>query len=73
MVRLQVSPNVEMELTKAWDSVVGLLGLSASTVIAVCLLVYITIYRALRPAEVIVTGLKKCTRVIQRFAYHLSN
>ncbi|MEQ1559068.1 MAG: histidine kinase [Methyloglobulus sp.] len=55
---ITVTPNVEMELAKAWDKVVGLLGLSASTVVAVCLLVSITIYRALRPAEVIVSGLE---------------
>ncbi len=53
-----VAPNVETELARAWDSIVGLLGLSASTVVAVCLLVSITIYRALRPAQVIVSGLE---------------
>lgn len=56
---IAVTPNAEMELVKAWDSVAGLLSLSASTVAAVCLLVYITIYRALRPAQVIVRGLEK--------------
>jgi two-component system, NarL family, sensor histidine kinase UhpB len=56
---LTVTPNAEMELARAWDSIVGLLGLSASTVAAVCLLVYISIYRALRPAQVIVMGLEK--------------
>lgn len=56
---ITVIPNVEMELARAWDSIVGLLGLSASTVVAVCLLVYISIYRALRPAQVIISGLKK--------------
>ncbi len=56
---IKIIPNVEMELAKAWDSIVALLGLSASTVMAVCLLVYFTIYRALRPAQIIVTGLEK--------------
>jgi len=54
-----VTPNAEMQLARAWDSVAALLGLSAGTVLAVCLLVYISIYRALRPARIIVTGLEK--------------
>jgi two-component system, NarL family, sensor histidine kinase UhpB len=56
---ITVNPNAEIELARAWDNVVALLGLSASTVVAVCLLVYITIYRALRPAPLIVSGLEK--------------
>lgn len=47
-----------MELAKAWDRLTGLLGLSATTTAAVCLLVYLTIYRALRPAQLIVNTLE---------------
>jgi two-component system, NarL family, sensor histidine kinase UhpB len=51
---ITVLPNVDMVLAKAWNNIVGLLRLSASTVMAVCLLVTFSIYRALKPAEVIV-------------------
>lgn len=54
-----VIPSAEMELARAWDHLTGLLGLSASTTIAVCLLVYLSIYRALRPAQIIVNTLEK--------------
>ncbi len=56
---ITVISNVDMELARAWDSITGLLGLSAITVVTVCLLVYFTIYRALRPVQVIVSGLAK--------------
>jgi two-component system, NarL family, sensor histidine kinase UhpB len=56
---LTVTPNAEMEIARAWDSVAGLFGLSASTVLVVSLLVYISICRALRPSRIIVTNLEK--------------
>ena len=55
---LTVSPNAEMEITHAWENIRSLLGLSAVTVLAVCLLVYLSISRALRPARIIVAGLE---------------
>lgn len=55
---IAVTPEPEMELSQAWNNVASLLGLSSSTVAAVCLLVYISIYRALRPAQTIVSGLE---------------
>lgn len=55
---LTVTPNAEMEIAKAWENIRSLLGLSALTVLAVCLLVYLSIIRALRPARIIVAGLE---------------
>ena len=48
-----------MELQQAWDSVRALLELSSITIFTVCLLVYLSINRALRPAQTIVSGLEK--------------
>jgi len=55
---LTVTPNAEMEIAQAWENIRGLLGLSAITVLAVCLLVFLSISRALRPATIIVAGLE---------------
>lgn len=55
---LTVTPNAEMEITHAWENIRSLLGLSAVTVLAVCLLVYLSINRALQPARIIVAGLE---------------
>lgn len=54
-----IIPSVEMELQQAWDSVRALLELSFLTIFTVCLLVYLSINRALRPAQTIVSGLEK--------------
>ena len=55
---LTVTPNAEMEIAQAWENICGLLGLSVITVLAVCLLVFLSISRALRPATIIVAGLE---------------
>ncbi len=55
---LGVTSDATKELARAWENVVTLLGLSIITVAAVCLLVYVIIGRALRPARVIVAGLE---------------
>ncbi len=55
---LTVTPSAEMEIAQAWGNIYSLLGLSAITVLAVCLLVYLSISRALRPARIIVAGLE---------------
>jgi two-component system sensor histidine kinase UhpB len=55
---LAVASSVEMDMAQAWDNIRNLLGLSAITVLAVCTLVYLSISRALRPAGLIVAGLK---------------
>jgi len=54
-----VTPSAEMGIASAWQAIRGLMGLSASTTLALCLLVYFTISRVLRPAQAIVTGLEK--------------
>jgi two-component system sensor histidine kinase UhpB len=55
---LAVSSSAEMDIAQAWSDVRNLLGLSALTILAVCLPVYLTINRALRPAGIIVAGLE---------------
>ena len=55
---LRVTPSAEIEIAKAWDNLCSLLGLSIITVLAVCLLVYLSISRALRPVKIIVSGLE---------------
>lgn len=56
---ISLIPSSEKELARAWESLRVLLTLSAFTIMAVCLLVYLSISQALRPAQVIVSGLKK--------------
>ncbi|MCK4842358.1 MAG: sensor histidine kinase [Methylococcales bacterium] len=56
---IAVTPSVDKELKQAWESMLALLELSVITVVSICLLVYISINRALRPAQIIVTGLEK--------------
>lgn len=55
---LTVTPSAEMEIAQAWENICSLLGLSAITVLAVCLLVYLSISRTLQPARIIVAGLE---------------
>jgi len=55
---LTVTPSAEMDIAQAWDNIRSLFGLSAVTVLAVCVLVYLCIERALRPAGIIVAGLE---------------
>ena len=56
---ISIIPSVEMKLQHAWESVRALLELSSMTIFTVCLLVYLSINRALRPAHTIVSGLEK--------------
>ncbi|WP_445366761.1 histidine kinase [Methylomonas sp. BW4-1] len=56
---LTVSVSAELSITRAWDDVRDLLALSAVTITAVCLLVYLAISRALLPAQTIVAGLNR--------------
>ncbi|MGD0960752.1 MAG: histidine kinase, partial [Methylomonas sp.] len=53
---LTVAGSAETEIAGAWRAVSGLLQLSAITIFAVCLLVTLTIRRALRPVTAIVAG-----------------
>jgi len=54
---LVMTPSSEMEIAYAWNNIQNLLGLSAITIPAICLLVYFSISRILRPAQIIVAGL----------------
>lgn len=54
---LTVIPSAELEIAAAWQQTSNLMALSALTVCAVCLWVYLTINRALQPAQTIVKGL----------------
>ena len=56
---LTVTPSAELEIAEAWQQTSSLMALSAVTVSAVCLLVYLAISRALKPAQTIVDGLAK--------------
>lgn len=56
---LNVTVNPEREIARAWDDVTAMAGVSATTVAAVCLLVYGLIGRALRPAGCIEAGLAR--------------
>lgn len=54
---LTVTTSAELEVADAWQQTSSLMALSAVTVFAVCLLVYLTIRRALTPTQTIVQGL----------------
>ena len=56
---ISVLPSVEMELNRAWESMRVLLELSVITILSICFFVYISISRALRPAQHIVAELEK--------------
>lgn len=66
---LAVTPSAELEIAAAWHELSSLLALSGVTVLAVCLLVYLTISRALRPTQTIVAGLAELES--GRLAYRL--
>ncbi len=55
---LTVTPSAELEIAAAWNETLSLMALSGVTVLSVCLLVYLSISRALRPAQIIVAHLK---------------
>jgi len=55
---LTVMPSAELEIAEAWNKTRSLMALSTITISAVCLLVYLSISRALRPAQTIVAGLE---------------
>ncbi|MDD5277664.1 MAG: histidine kinase [Methylovulum sp.] len=56
---VSVTPSDSLEIARAFADLSHLLGLSAVTVLAVCGLVFFSIQRLLRPAQVIVAGLQK--------------
>ncbi|MGR9088588.1 MAG: sensor histidine kinase [Gammaproteobacteria bacterium] len=52
-----VTPSAELEILQAWSQTVSLMRLSVVTVFAICLWVYLSMHRALKPARIIVSGL----------------
>ncbi|MFZ2404093.1 MAG: histidine kinase [Methylobacter sp.] len=66
---LTVTPSAELEIAEAWNKIRSLMALSTVTVSAVCLLVYLSISRALQPAQTIVAGLEDMET--GRLAYRL--
>lgn len=55
---LVITPSAELEIAEAWNKILSLMTLSSVTVFAVCLLVYWSINRTLKPARAIVAGIK---------------
>lgn len=56
---LRVLPDSRLELAHAWEKLATLFQLSATTLLSLCLLVYIAICRSLRPTQCIVAALEK--------------
>ncbi|MCQ8102800.1 histidine kinase [Methylomonas sp. SURF-2] len=54
---LTVTPSAELEIAEAWNKTLTLTALSGVTLFAVCLLVCLSLRRALRPAKTIVEGI----------------
>lgn len=53
-----VTLNVEMETARAWNNLRAVIGVLTVTIIAICVLMFVTINRMLRPAQRIVSGLE---------------
>ena len=53
-----ISPSAAMELTRAWQDVKKLMGLSAVMIVSLCTLLYFAVDWALRPARLIVASLE---------------
>lgn len=54
---LAIAPEAELEITAAWHRVRDLTGLTLLTLTMVCALVYFSVNRALKPAQIIINGL----------------
>jgi len=54
-----VTLNKRIEIARAWNNVHSIIGVLFVSIFAVCILVYVTINRMLKPAQTIVTGLEK--------------
>ncbi|MCX4187126.1 HAMP domain-containing sensor histidine kinase [Methylophaga sp. OBS4] len=54
-----VSLNVQMEIARAWNNLRAVIGVLTVTIIALCILMFVTINRMLRPAHRIVSGLER--------------
>lgn len=60
--RISAVADVDGQIAAAWRDVRALLGLTAMTVLALCLLVYFAMARALRPAREILSGIERLER-----------
>lgn len=56
---LTITPSAELEIAEAWHTMLNLMTLSSVTVFAVCLLVYWSISRVLKPVKTIVACIKE--------------
>jgi len=54
-----VTLNTRIETARAWNNLKAVIDVLFASILAVCLLVYFTINRMLKPAQLIVTGLEK--------------
>ena len=54
-----VSLNSRIETARAWNNFHAIIGVLFASIFAVCILVYVTINRLLKPAQLIITGLDK--------------
>lgn len=54
-----VTLNPRIETARAWSNLRSIIGVLFMSILAVCVLVYVTINRLLRPAQEIITGLEK--------------
>jgi len=53
-----VTLNTRIETARAWNNLKAVIDVLFASILAVCLLVYLTINRMLKPAQLIVTGLE---------------
>lgn len=60
--KVTVMADAGTQIAEAWHAVRALLGLTAITVLALCLLVYFAMARALRPARDILLGIERLER-----------
>lgn len=57
--KVVVSSDAVEVIARAWQDISRLLGLSAATIAAICVLVYFVIERALRPTKDVLSGLNR--------------
>lgn len=60
--RISAVADVDGQIAAAWHDVSALLGLATMTVLALCLLVYFAMVRALQPAREILAGIERLER-----------
>jgi len=54
-----VTLNTRIEIARAWNNLRAIIGVLFVSIFSVCILVYFTINRLLKPAQIIITGLEK--------------